>query len=74
MGPNRSSRTNPAVQFVPFSLTLPNDLLVASMSLDESTKAAIRKAIDGSPEIAIGDFKRWRSIDDAREALDALNG
>ena len=31
------------------------------------------KAIDGSHEIAIGDFKRWRNIDDAREALDALN-
>ena len=64
---------NLAVHFVPFSLTLPNDLLVASMSLDEATKAAIRKAIAGSHEIAIGDFKRWRSIDDSREALDALN-
>ena len=50
-----------------------DDLLVASMSIDDATKAAIRKAIDGSHEIAIGDFKRWRNIDDPREALDALN-
>ena len=72
-GTKSKFQDNPDVQFVPFSLTLPNDVLVASMSLDEATKAAIRKAIDGSPEIGIGDFKRWRSIDDAREALDALN-
>jgi ABC-type phosphate/phosphonate transport system substrate-binding protein len=72
-GTKSKFQENLAVQFVPFSLTLPNDLLVASMSLDEATKAAIRKAIDGSHEIAIGDFKRWRNIDDAREALKALN-
>ena len=64
---------NPAVKFVPFSLTLPNDLLVASTSLDEATKATILKAIEGSPEISIGDFKRWRNIDDSPAALKALN-
>jgi ABC-type phosphate/phosphonate transport system substrate-binding protein len=64
---------NPAVLFIPMSLALPNDLLVASTLLDEQTKAAVRKAIDTSGEIGIGDFKRWRNIDNAREALDALN-
>lgn len=72
-GTRSKFETNSAVLFVPFLFRLPNDLLVASMSLDESTKAAIRNAIDGTPDIAIGDFKRWRSIDHAREALDALN-
>lgn len=64
---------NPAVLFIPLPLALPNDLLVAPAWLSEPSKAAVRAAIERSPEIGIGDFKRWRSIDRAREALDALN-
>lgn len=66
-------RGSAAVSFIPLPLTLPNDLLVASTSLPEQTRADIRKAIDASDAIGIGDFRRWRSIDNAREALDALN-
>ena len=64
---------NPDVLFIPLVETLPNDLLVASTSLPEQTRTVIRKAIDSSDPIDIGDFKRWRSIDTAREALEALN-
>jgi hypothetical protein len=63
---------NPAVLFIPLPLTLPNDLLVAPTSLDEQVKTAIRKAIDASGEIGIGDFKRWRNVDNADNAREAI--
>ena len=64
---------NRDVRFIPLAETLPNDLLVASTSLPEQTRTAIRRAIDTGDAIDIGDFKRWRSIDNAREALEALS-
>ena len=62
-----------SVVFIPLPYTVPNDLLVTPAALPETAKAAIRNAIERSPEIGVADFERWRSIDNAREALYALH-
>jgi len=64
------------VEFIRFSVELPNDLLVAPASLDPSITDKIRRALGEMPDdhIEIGDFKSWkiRSGDEARAALKAL--
>jgi ABC-type phosphate/phosphonate transport system substrate-binding protein len=72
-GTKSSYASNDGIIFIPLSETLPNDVLVASTTLDERIRTDVRKQIAKIGNIGIGDFKRWVNIDDAREALDALN-
>jgi ABC-type phosphate/phosphonate transport system substrate-binding protein len=60
--------------FIPLPNLLPNDLLVASSAVDESTRDAIVAAITAmrAGAIAKGDFDRWVPIGMAMDALEAL--
>lgn len=60
------------VYFVEMPTVLPNDFLVCSSHLDDTTKAKLTNAIEnmGPAEINKGDFKTWTSVDKAaKEAL-----
>ena len=62
------------VYFVQLPTALPNDLLVCSVDLDETTKQALRTAVQGmdKAQIGIGDFMTWQDIREASEARAAL--
>jgi len=69
-----AARLGRKVHFVRLPTALPNDLLVCSSSLDQRVKDALVAAIRamGSEEMAVGDFKTWRSFRQAPEARLAL--
>jgi len=62
------------VHFIQLPTELPNDLLVASASMDSSVLARIRAAIDSMApdQIDEGDFLTWRNINRAPDARRAL--
>ena len=62
------------VFFVPLPDALPNDLFIASASMDSATVARLRQALATMPpqQISVGAFVTWRSINDAVEAREAL--
>ncbi|UCC48674.1 MAG: protein kinase, partial [Gemmatimonadota bacterium] len=62
------------IHFVQLPTELPNDLLVASASMDSSVLAKIRTAIDSMApdQIDEGDFLTWRNINRAPNARRAL--
>jgi hypothetical protein len=62
------------VRFIQLPTTLPNDLLVASASIDSAVLVRIRQAIDtmAPDQIDVGDFLSWRGIHAAPEAREAL--
>ncbi len=63
-----------ALHFIPLDTLLPNDLLVASSSMDDWTKTRIQTAITtmGDRAIDIDDFVRWEDIRQAHQARTAL--
>ena len=62
------------LHFIPLDTLLPNDLLVASASMDDWTRTRLQTAITtmGDREINTGDFLRWEDIRQAHEARTAL--
>ncbi|UCG88501.1 MAG: PhnD/SsuA/transferrin family substrate-binding protein, partial [Gemmatimonadota bacterium] len=62
------------VYFIRLPTTLPNDLLIASASMDSASQARIREAIAAmaDDEIGEGDFRTWREINAAPDARQAL--
>lgn len=69
-----AARYGHKVYFIGLPTALPNDLLVASASLDSVSVARIRRAIGAMTldQIAEGDFLSWRDINTALDAREAL--
>ncbi len=62
------------LHFIPLDTVLPNDLLVASATMDDWTRTRIQTAITtmADREIDIDDFVRWEDIRQAHHARTAL--
>lgn len=69
-----AARYGRKVYFIGLPTALPNDLLVASASLDSVSVARIRGAIGAMTpdQITEGDFLSWRDINTALDAREAL--
>lgn len=62
------------VHFIQLTTPLPNDLLVASASMDSATIARIRETVGSmqNDKIDVGDFLTWRDFNSALIAREAL--
>lgn len=77
--PDLQTRFGSRVYFVQLPSVLPNDLLVASASLEHQITERIHTAIPGMKssegnQINVGDFAWWEDIREASDAREALAG
>ncbi|HUF50176.1 MAG TPA: PhnD/SsuA/transferrin family substrate-binding protein [Longimicrobiales bacterium] len=73
-GDSLPARYGSRVHFIQLPTPLPNDMLVVSEAMDSATRGRIEGAIRAmsEDEIAEGDFRTWRHINDAPDAREAL--